>query len=296
MFSSLLQSGEFYSAICAVMWALAIVLFRKSGDHLSPFALNIFKNIIAIALFIITMLILEIPFIPAEIKPSDWIILSISGMIGFGVADILFFKGLNRIGAGHVAIVDCLYGPFVIILSIVMLSEPLGATLFLGIGLMILAIIIGTGKSQDSENKYDIKGIAMAVSAILLMAIAIVIAKPVIDRVNPFWVIIVRLLGGMIVLAPMILKRRYRVEAAKAFKPSKSWKISIPAAIVGAYLAMIFWIIGVKHTYATVASVINQSSTVFVFPFAAIILKEKLTLRKGVAVLLGIAGGVLAAM
>ena len=247
-------------------------------------------------MFVVTMYVLQIPFIPDAIKSSDWVILFISGMIGFGIADMLFFKGLNRIGAGHVAIIDCLYGPFVIILSIVMLSEPLGATLFLGIGLMILAIIIGTGNTQGSENKYDIKGIAMAVSAILLMAIAIVIAKPVIDHVNPFWVIIVRLLGGMLILAPMILKRKYRMEAAKAFKPNKSWKISIPAAIVGAYLAMIFWIIGVKHTYATVASVINQSSTVFVFPFAAIILKEKLTIRKGIAVLLGIAGGVLAAL
>ena len=46
--------GEFYSLSCAVVWAAAVVLFRKSGESLGPFALNLFKNGLAAVLLGLT--------------------------------------------------------------------------------------------------------------------------------------------------------------------------------------------------------------------------------------------------
>jgi drug/metabolite transporter (DMT)-like permease len=65
---------------------------------------------------------------------------------------------------------------------------------------------------------------------------------------------------------------------------------------LGAYLAMIFWVAGVKYTSASVASVLNQMSTVFIIFFAVLILKEKLSKRKVVGCLLGIAGALMVAV
>lgn len=36
--------GEMYSLACGLAWAIAVVLFKKSGESLPPFALNLFKN------------------------------------------------------------------------------------------------------------------------------------------------------------------------------------------------------------------------------------------------------------
>ena len=67
----------------------------------------------------------------------------------------------------------------------------------------------------------------------------------------------------------------------------------MPAAVLGAYLAMIVWIAGMKYTQASTASILNQTSAIFVLPVAALMLHEAITARKLVAVALAVAGVVL---
>jgi drug/metabolite transporter (DMT)-like permease len=69
----------------------------------------------------------------------------------------------------------------------------------------------------------------------------------------------------------------------------------VPSAVVGTYFATFFWVVGMKFTLATVASVFNQMSTIFVLVLATLFLKEPLTGRKTVAIILGFTGGIIAA-
>ena len=50
--------GEILSFTCAILWATAVVLFRKSGETVSPLGLNLFKNVLGLALFLPTSLLL----------------------------------------------------------------------------------------------------------------------------------------------------------------------------------------------------------------------------------------------
>ena len=47
--------GEVCSLAAAILWALAIVLFKKSGEHVHPVALNVFKNVLAGCLYLPTI-------------------------------------------------------------------------------------------------------------------------------------------------------------------------------------------------------------------------------------------------
>ncbi|MCK5258630.1 MAG: EamA family transporter, partial [Thermoplasmatales archaeon] len=112
MDASIPYLGEGFSLFTAVVWALAVILFRKSGETVHPLALNTFKNLMAFVLFIPTIWFFgETLFrpVPAHI----YILLLLSGVIGVGIGDSLFFKSLNLLGAGLTAIVDCLYSPFI---------------------------------------------------------------------------------------------------------------------------------------------------------------------------------------
>jgi drug/metabolite transporter (DMT)-like permease len=62
---------------------------------------------------------------------------------------------------------------------------------------------------------------------------------------------------------------------------------------VGNYLAMLLWIGGFKYNSASVASILNQTATLFTVVLAVVFLGEKLTGRKLVAVALGFVGSVL---
>ena len=47
--------GEFFALASALCWALAIILFRRSGDALPAFELNLFKNLVGFLLIVPTL-------------------------------------------------------------------------------------------------------------------------------------------------------------------------------------------------------------------------------------------------
>ncbi len=87
-------------------------------------ALSLFKDVLAFVLFIPTALISGATLIH-DASPRDWLMLVASGIMGIGLADTIFFYSLKRLGAGLAAIVNCLYSPAVIALSLIFLSEHL---------------------------------------------------------------------------------------------------------------------------------------------------------------------------
>ena len=293
------HAGEVYSALCALLWAVAVILFRKSGEKVTPVVLNLFKDVTGLILLCTTMAILSVEFFPAAQTAEDWIILLVSGVIGIGIADTLFFASLNRLGAGRSAIVDCLYSPFVILCSLVHLDESFGPLLIVALVMMVGAIFVGTWQPERDqlEDARQIKiGIILGVISMACMAIGISMAKPVLDRSDPWWATTVRMASGTVLLAVIVACTSRRREFVRVFRPSSLWKITIPAALTGSYLAVFFWIAGMKYTETTTASVLNQSSNVFVIFLATLFLKERLTFRKLIAICLGFAGGVIATL
>jgi drug/metabolite transporter (DMT)-like permease len=56
---------------------------------------------------------------------------------------------------------------------------------------------------------------------------------------------------------------------------------------------MVLWLAGMKYTQAATAAALNQTSNIFIFIFAAILLKERITAVRLVAIGLGVAGALL---
>ncbi len=73
---------------------------------------------------------------------------------------------------------------------------------------------------------------------------------------------------------------------------AKTWRVALPAALIGTYLGFLFWTLGMKHTYATTASVLNQTSNILVLPLARLLLNEPLGPHQWAAIFLGFGGAV----
>ena len=287
--------GEICALAAAMTWATALVLFKRSGERVPPLPLNLFKNVTALILLVVTLALMgEGMDELRKFAVSDMVILSLSGFLGIAVADTTFFYALNLIGVGLVTIAECLYSPLIIFFSILLLGESLSVAQIIGT-VMILAAVYVSSKHAPPANRTKgqlVLGMFLGAISMALMAFGIVIAKPVLtgSEFPLIWAAFLRLLAGTATLAVVVAASPKRKEFFSVFKPSRIWWYSLPASVLGAYLAMILWIAGFKYTKASTAGILNQTSVVFALILATVILKEPFTRRKLASVILAMAG------
>jgi drug/metabolite transporter (DMT)-like permease len=286
--------GEVLALTTALVWAFAVILFKKSGEKMRPITLNLFKNALSFLLLIPTIYLTG-ETIFRDAPGSDYLLLLLSGVLGLGIADILFFKSLNLLGAGLSAIVSCMYSPFIIALSVIFLGDRLTAFQIFGI-LMILSAVLtasGAGDKHHLARRNLILGILLGILANAATAIGVVIIKPILERSPIFWATEIRLFSGTAVSGLILMLRRDRSLIARPDMNRRQWGFAFLGAFAGAYLSMVLWLGGMKYAQASIAAALNQTSNIFIFLFAALLLREPVTPRRVLGILLGVAGAVL---
>jgi drug/metabolite transporter (DMT)-like permease len=279
----------------ALSWSIAVILFKKSGARMSPLALNMFKNVFGLALILGTMLVLGSGHEGA--RPEHMLWLFVSGAAGIGLADTLLFYGLNQIGASRQAIVDTLYSPVVVMLSFVLLDEVIATRAAFG-GLLIFSAVVLSAIPNASTPPLDraivVRGTVASAFAIVLMALSIVAVKPILAHYNVLFATFVRLLGGTVALGLYALtSAERRAQLWQAFVPTRAWRHALPGAFMGTYISVLLWIGSFKYAPASIAALLNQTSTVFIVLLAALFLREPLTTRVSLSVLLAASGALL---
>jgi drug/metabolite transporter (DMT)-like permease len=283
--------GTFYALMTAVMWAAAIIFLKRSGETIPPFALNVFRVVVSTAFLVPTIVLMgQDVFYAASTR--DYLTLFASGVVAIAISDTFLLMALNRLGAGIMAIIDCLYAPFIVLFAFFMLGERLGAWQWAGMALVIAGVLIAARHEppRGTTAKQILIGSIYGLLAMVTVAFGIVVAKPVLNRTPVLWATTMRQIGALIVMLPAALILPDRREIFGLFRPARNWKFSVPATLLGSYLALIFWIAGMKYSLAGPAAILNQTSSVYVLIFASIFLKEPFTARKVVASVLAIGG------
>jgi drug/metabolite transporter (DMT)-like permease len=274
--------GSFYALMTAVMWAAAVIFLKRSGETIPPFALNVFRVVVS-TVFLVPTIAIAGQEILYRAPLRDYLTLFASGVIAIAISDTFLLMALNRLGAGIMAIVDCLYAPFIVLFAFAILGERLGRWQWAGLALVIAGVLIAARHEppRGTTARQILIGTLFGVIAMATVALGIVIAKPVLERSPVLWATTMRQIGALIAMVPVALFLPERREI---------WRYSVPATLIGSYLALIFWIAGMKYSLAGPAAILNQTSSIYVLIFASIFLKEPFTARKVVASVLAVGG------
>lgn len=122
------------------------------------------------------------------------------------------------------------------------------------------------------------------------MATGMVTTKPLLSDASPVLVSCIRLSGGLLGVIMFTVATGRIKKSIQVFQGELPWKFMFLGAFVGSYLALFAWIVGFKHTSASIASILNQTSVFFTLLLAVPFLKERLSPFKAVGALLGFAG------
>lgn len=281
--------GELFSILSAAAWAVGVILYRRLGASLPPLQLNFLKNCL-----VFLMLVPAIPLVHGLAIPhldSGQIALAIlSGLIGIGIADTLYFRALNELGAGRMGILGNFYSPFVLVLSFAFLGDRLNNWQWCGFALVSFGVLLASkpNKLEAGNPEHYFRGLLFGLFSVGLMAVSIILVKRVLEAQPLLWVTSLRMVGailGMLVIATF----RNELHLLKAPR-QMNWKPLIIAAFIGQFIAMVFWLAGYKFTSASVAAILNETASVFILLLAWVWLKEPLTRRGVIGVALTLSG------
>ncbi len=283
--------GQVYALGCAFVWAFAVILLKRSGENVGPLGLNLFRVAFSLPLLLLTAALAGQPILPAA-PARDYLVLIASGTLAIALADTLFHASLNRVGAGVTAIIDTFYTPMVVLCAYVLIDERIGALDLLGMVLIMVAMLLSvTLEPLPGRTRTQlVEGVLLGLGHIVLLSLGIVIAKPVLNRSPVLWSTIVRQVGALVVLAALAALSRRRREHFAVLWPSASWRPMVPATVLGSFLALILWIAGMKYSLASIAAILNQSSTIWILLLSVVLLREPMTPRKALSAALAFAG------
>ena len=270
-----------------------MILFKKSGESLAPFALNLLKNVIGLVLMVATVLVVTpaYPDLPGFSLP----LALLSGVLGIAIGDTLYFRGLNAIGAGRMAVAQTMYSPFVILLSVAFLAERLTLWQLAGVAVVLAGIVLATyqrGTTRLDAHKLRV-GVAYSVTAVFVMAAGVVMAKPLLERHDFFWIVMLRIAGGLVGMLIVVSLQGSAAKLIAEVRAVRHWPQVIVGSILGTYISMLLWLAGYKYTKASIAAVLNELAAVFMIGLAALVLKEHVTRRQLAGCALALGGVVL---
>ena len=283
--------GEFSALAAALFWSIAVILFKSVGNKISPIVLNPLKNTIAFILFIIVFIICDIPFWYDGLDRSDYIKLILSGALGMGIVDTIYLYTLNIIGANRSAILSTLEPGIVFIMSYIMLGTLISTIQFIGFVIVIASMLIIAYENDIEEIDSYKKRTAIYLQILLFFcsAFGIVLIKPVLNKINhsiplQLWAVLFRLLPGVIITLLVLLFQKNKSKLLRPLKEPEVIKKILAGATIGTFMALSFWILGYSNIkYPPIASLLGQTSCIFIMLLAWIVLKESISMKRIVA-------------
>ena len=293
--------GEIAALTAALLWSIAVIIFKTLSTKISPLLITGLKNLIALICFVILFIILDIDFINPKFTNTEYTKIIISGALGMGIGDILFLFALSKIGANRIAILNCFEPSIILLFSMMMLQASayqLNLNQVVGFIVVIISILIITYEQDKSDIDPKVKrfGLFLQITAILMSSFGIVLIKPILNQYihsiqDQLWITAFRLFPGVIISWIFILcNQNLKQLFYSLFNWKTIWKIILSSGL-GTFLALSFWIIGYANiTKPAIASIVGQTSVIFIFILSALVLKEKITSKRFVAITAAILG------
>ena len=110
---------------------------------------------------------------------------------------------------------------------------------------------------------------------------------------NPIlYVALIRFGTGLFIGLVFLILKSGPSEVIATFRIGISNTFMLLGAFFGTYLSVILWLAGYKYTLSGKAAIYNQLSTVLISIMAVVFLKEKLTNKKKIGIVLSFFGAV----
>ncbi|MGE4442524.1 MAG: DMT family transporter [Desulfomicrobium sp.] len=287
-------AGEIAALAAAFIWAVATMIYARTGNRAPALFLNLVKGTIAVAMLSLTVLILGETC--PDLTVSQWLWLTGSGIVGISVGDSAYFSAIKRVGPSQTLLVESLAPPLTGVLALCFLDEAIGFWAWTGIFLTMAGILWVVTEHRPQQKRIHLPGLGFATLAALCQAGGMVMSRQVMvtTDITPLWAALIRLGAASVVLwtalpvlRPDIVLRRDSWRAVGTAR--NGWAFFVLAVFLGTFLGIWLQQAALKLTGAAIAQTLLSVSPLFALGLAAMS-GHKVSRRSFAGALLTLAG------
>ncbi len=305
--------GDLAALGSALLWAMASVLFAAEGARTRPIVMNLVKSIGAGAVFVLVLLVgralgtggLSGPLCPAW-GDAGWLLLS--GVVGMGIGDTLYFAGLERIGVRRTMMLS-LFAPLFAAGASALAGQPLpGAVGAAGILLTLAGLTLfvraaplepardgGPGRRRSSggsagASRRAALGAAAGLGSAFCQALGIVLTKAAIAETGVLSASILRLFAGAAALLLLELLRGHGGAIGRELRLGFTRGRLLLAAFLGTFAGFYLLQAAILLGSPPVVAARAATSPLLAAPVAARYLGERLPWVAALGTLLAVGG------
>lgn len=173
--------GLIAATTASFFWAISVVLYRRVGRLMPPVKLNVSKGFLAVLIlsFVVGVDYLVLGNAPWSMPIGMLGLMALSGVVGIGLGDTLFFAGLNRMGSRRMLLMFTINPAITAFVAWLLMGEPLSVLQILGIALTCggVAWVIAERSTGKSDGHVDLLGIVYGVGSASCQAAGILISR-----------------------------------------------------------------------------------------------------------------------
>lgn len=287
-------AGEIAALSAAFIWAVATIIYARTGNRAPALFLNLVKGTIAVAMLGVTILVLGDA--APELTTSQWLWLAGSGVVGISIGDSAYFSAIKRVGPSQTLLIESLAPPLTGVLALFFLHEAIGFWAWTGIFLTMSGILWVVTEHHPQQKSINLPGLGFATLAALCQATGMVMSRQVMvtTDITPLWAALIRLAAASLVLwtllpllKPEIVLRRECWRAIGAAR--NGWAFFTLAVFLGTFLGIWLQQAALKLTDAAIAQTLISVSPLFALGLA-VLAGHKVSRRSLVGALITLAG------
>ncbi|WP_430816441.1 DMT family transporter [Carboxylicivirga sp. RSCT41] len=286
--------GEFAALVTAICWTFTSLSFESAGKKVGSMSVNIIRLVMAIVLLGTAQYIRFGYFFPEGADTYQWFWLSVSGLVGFVIGDMLLFRAFVVVGARISMLVMSLSPPLAALFGWIILGEQLTLAHITGMlvtmGGICLVILGKPDKGKRIEIKYPVKGILLAFGGAAGQGLGLVLSKLGMGDYDPASATMIRVIAGTVGFSILFIFTGHWPKVIKALSYGAAMvRISI-GAFFGPFLGVSFSLLAIKYTTTGVASTIMAIVPVLIIPPAIILFKERVTVKELIGAVIAVLG------
>ncbi|MBN1551826.1 DMT family transporter [bacterium] len=295
--------GEIAALLTAVCWTITAMAFESAGKRVGSLPVNLIRLILGFLFLSVFTWIYRGQILPLDANAAVWFWLSLSGLIGFVIGDLLLFQAFVIIGSRISMLIMSSVPPLTALIGWMMMNEHMTihqlAGMFLTLVGICMVILDRKPKQSNMRLNYSFSGILFAFGGSLGQAVGLVLSKYGMSLNNPlsktepydaFAGTQIRIIAGMIGFSILFVFLRSWSSVIKSLSNRDAMiRISV-GSFFGPFLGVSFSLLSIQYTVTGVASTIMAIVPILIIPPAILIFKEKVAMKEVIGAVLAVAG------